>query len=87
MRENITPFNVMEMKTDVTKQIKNDVTLLRAVICCRIINGSFSLRVTLLSKKYQCNIRERNSFMHFFTFPYETEDHIQVTAYVRGARR
>ena len=45
MRENdVTLSNVMKMKTDVTKN-ENDVMLVRAMICCRIIHGSFPLPV------------------------------------------
>ena len=40
MQENdVTPSRVVKMKTDVSKQ--NDVTLVRAVICCRKIAAVF----------------------------------------------
>ena len=37
----VTPSNVMEMINDVRKQNQNDVMLVRAVICCRVIHSVF----------------------------------------------
>ena len=51
----MTLSNVMEMKFDVIKQIRNYVTLAGAVICCRIIHCNFPLLLKNIFLTFEIN--------------------------------